>query len=134
MWWTGSEEATLVGAANLADVYARKHGAPSVWIFEEWLDDGYSVHAPVDSLRPNDFGLHHVHGNVWEWCLDGYSDYGSAKLNDPVAPYERAAARVFRGGGCNSIATNAGSSARYGGSPSTADFYIGVRPAADIEP
>ena len=26
--------------------------------------------APVDAYRPNGFGLHSVHRNVWEWCGD----------------------------------------------------------------
>lgn len=36
------------------------------WQYEEWLDDGYIVHAPVCSFLPNAFGLHDVIGNVNE--------------------------------------------------------------------
>jgi formylglycine-generating enzyme required for sulfatase activity len=34
-----------------------------------WHDSDWGP-MPVDSLRPNPYGFHHMAGNVWEWCRD----------------------------------------------------------------
>ena len=50
--------------------------------------DGFYGTCPVDEFPPNDFGLHNMTGNVWEWCSDWFrSDLHTRDTN-----------RVTRGG------------------------------------
>jgi formylglycine-generating enzyme required for sulfatase activity len=52
---------------------------------------------PVGEKKPNGFGLHDMHGNVWEWCWDGYGNYQRTAVDDPRGA-EGASRRVIRGG------------------------------------
>lgn len=54
---------------------------------------------PAGQKRPNAWGLHDMHGNVWEWCQDSY-DPGYYKRAPAVDPHHDGplTERVFRGG------------------------------------
>ncbi len=60
---------------------------------------GYPYTAPVDSLPPTGPGLHHMTGNVAEWCWDWYAgdSYASPPASDPRGP-ATGSERILRGG------------------------------------
>jgi len=55
----------------------------------------------VGSLKPNLWGLYDMHGNVWEWCLDWYTDnLGTDPVVDPVG-LDEGTQKTLRGGSFN---------------------------------
>jgi formylglycine-generating enzyme required for sulfatase activity len=132
-WWPGQETLDLQGRANLADAYFEAHGGPASWQYEDDLNDGFVAHAPVGRFEANRFGLHDVHGNVWEWCLDGYGSYGNAtRPGDGLREVPGASYRVYRGGSYYLLALVARSARRNYQRPGYRDFNVGLRPAKVI--
>jgi formylglycine-generating enzyme required for sulfatase activity len=129
-WFVGADPAALGEVANIADAYCKANGGPASWQYSEDVDDGFVAHAPVGSLGPNAFGLHDVHGNVWEWTRDAYGDFAADAVRDPCR--EGAGYHVFRGGGWNHVAAEARSAYRYTYDPGIRNFSLGVRPARAV--
>ena len=44
---------------------------------------------PVGSFPANAWGLHDMHGNVWQWCQDWYGDYPQKDVVDPQGAEKR---------------------------------------------
>jgi formylglycine-generating enzyme required for sulfatase activity len=120
--------------ANLADQqFSASLATIAPWV-EEW-DDGYAAHAPVGRFGANDFGLHDLHGNLWEWCRDSWAFYGlpprpgdGMRLDDPVTP-----SRILRGGCFDEGALNSRSASRNRSPPEGGYEDAGLRVAARVK-
>lgn len=77
--------------------------------------------AKVGSKAPNAFGLHDMHGNVWEWTIDQFESKGFEKFGgktlvqfDGTNWPKEADSRCVRGGGWQDTADRVRSAARMG--------------------
>ena len=90
-------------------------------------DSGGQTH-PVGQKPSNTFGLFDMHGNVSEWCWDGYGEryYQESPLDDPLAP-AGAADRVIRGGSYSGSPRGCRSAYRYLDLPDFRSSGLGFR-------
>ncbi len=84
----------LCAFANGADTASRHD-----WRNSE-CRDGWIHTAPVGSLQPNDFGLHDMLGNLWEWVADCYVEHYTERSSNATAAVEGGTCEthVIRGG------------------------------------
>jgi formylglycine-generating enzyme required for sulfatase activity len=88
--------------------------------------------SPVGRFPANNWGLHDMHGNVWEWCLDNWHDnyllapqdgqpwiYNIHNNNDKK--------RLLRGGSWHSKAGSCRSASRFHGDPNYISRVVGFR-------
>ena len=91
--------------------------------------------SPVGAFSPNAFGLHDVHGNVWEWAEDCWNDsYHGAPSDGSAWESGQCGRRVLRGGSWLSGPRNLRSALRVRSSTGNRNNGSGFRVARTLAP
>ena len=89
----------------------------------------------VGTFAPNAFGLHEVHGNVWEWTQDCWNDrYTGAPTDSRAWETGECERRVLRGGSWGDVPWLLRSADRDKNDSSIRDLKIGFRIARTLTP
>jgi len=121
-----------------AGTRTRYHFGDSVEQLEEYAwygvntwDVGQHFFSRVARKKPNGFGLHDMHGNVWEWCEDTWHrNYEGAPGDGTAWVDETSRCRVQRGGSWIYDAWDLRSASRIKNVPTFKNGHLGFRPAA----
>lgn len=90
-------------------------------------DRGRTV--PVGSLPANPWGLHEMHGNVWEMVEDAYGPYPAQATDASPLMHADDTERVLRGGSCFIETLGVRSATRFTDAAGTVFFVYGFRVA-----
>jgi len=97
-----------------------------------WTLDGTDgMPEPVATLEANQWHLHDMSGNVWEWVWDGYGELSQSHYIDPLGD-DSAYERVCRGGSWYRPAGEARVSRRTAHRPGFRSSEVGFRVARTI--
>ncbi len=90
-----------------------------------WAENSGASPFEVGLLRPNDWGLYDMHGNVFEWCYSKYEAYPGGEIRNLKLDY-----RVIRGGAFICPSEIVRSACRFESAPMTsASWLTGFRVA-----
>ena len=114
--------------------YACRAGTTTAYYYSDtpngdymWYDVNSNVQTHEVGLKlPNAWGLHDMHGNVYEWCWDLYEDYSGGSETDPNGALS-GLYRIFRGGSYGTPVDDCRSAHRVYGLPSNKQTNYSLR-------
>ncbi len=123
-----------------ANCFGCDGAVPAERIVEAWRDwqargfeGGQTM--PVGSFGANAYGLHDMHGNVWEWVEDCWNEsYSGAPSSGSAWTSGVCSLRVVRGGSWNIFPTALRSANRYRLTSGDRNYFIGFRVARTLTP
>lgn len=119
--------------ANAMDRSPWPDGSGRSWPDQMECDDEFFHPAPVGSFQPNDWGLHDLLGNVWEWTEDCYHDsYDGASGDGSSWTSLGCDRRILRGGSWADTPRNLRVSNRFRGAVTLRNDNLGFRLAQDL--
>lgn len=114
---------------RLAPSQANVRGGAAGTVDNGMVVGAHAETADVASYPANAWGLHDMHGNVWEWTADRYAPYAGTSAED--TPPER---RVLRGGGWSFSPEAARSAVRLALEPTRRYDLAGFRLVREVGP
>ena len=116
---------------------SRANGSRSMWqvVFRNFSNDTGNKTLPIGHFglaAINPYGLHDVHGNVWEWVRDNYVDTFQRSPTDGSAFENAISERVLRGGSWGSTSDELRSAQRHQLQPDRRSNGIGFRLARTL--
>ena len=135
-------EAEMEYATRAGALTSRHYGESDMLLakYAWYLKNAQEKTWPVGSLKPNDFGLSDVHGNVYTWIQEGYKGDYAGKKGEVVEDREDEIADVgiqmrgFRGGSFNNLSSWLRSASRNSSVPTDSSFDLGFRPSRTFTP
>ena len=98
-----------------------------IWQYAWYGRNSGSTTHTVGQKEPNAWGLYDMHGNVWEWCSDWYSEsYTAGAQTDPKGA-GGGSDRVVRGGSWSSSPQGCRSADRPCYTPTYTSILLGFR-------